>query len=182
MRDFYRDMQQAVLALLAGPVAIAVLLFVAVAGLSYCAGQRTIRDNRMVAALADTVRLTDSVIVVRAETVTVTRKIRVAAQAVSDSTSRVVTLRDDSTVVIRDTVREAPPELIADNRALRATNAALLAENLALYAKDTTQEWRIATRDKLIRELGKQAHPRCGKRCGFALGVAASVLVYKAVK
>ena len=79
-----------------------------------------------------------------------------------------------------------PPLVVADLRSLRLTVAKLTlqtqadsAEKLALYQRDSTRLWQIESRDKLIRELSK---PRCGKRCGFLLGVAAVVVVRKAVE
>lgn len=190
MSDVYRDAQKALLALIAGPVAFAVALLLAVGWFGYCAGQRTIRDNRIV-ALRDTLRITDSVIVARTDTVT---KYQRRVDTVRSALLRIDTLiqiAGDSTLTIRDPLKDStknlnvPAVLVADLRQLRLTIATQDTLIRALYGKDSTQEWRIVTRDKLYTlELAKAHGPRwgygvtlgygCGERCGPVVAVGLS--------
>jgi hypothetical protein len=125
-------------------------------------------------AYRDTVRITDSVLVVRAETVTVRQK------AVTRWDSIVRTVTDTQVVVLRDSL---PPDTVVVPREVIAKDRAKDSLITALYQHDTTQQWRIATRDKLIRELGKKSRPYsiaatlgyvCHRSCGLGLAVGLS--------
>jgi hypothetical protein len=187
MRDFAKDAQRVVLALLAG-----FLLYFVVTGLpagfvGFLLGRYTSSD---ITALRDTIRITDSVIVARTDTVVKYQRRVDTVHAVSDSLDALVTIRDDSTLVIpdygdslfRDTTVHVPAVIVADIRSLRLTVATQDTLIRHLCGRDSTQQWRIETRDKLIAELSRKNPLACGRKCGFALGVLGSIAVYKAVK
>ena len=169
-----------VLAILAGFL----LYFVLWGGLPFGLGFLTGRfTGKSVVALRDTIRITDSVIVVRDSIVYRYKQRLEPIKAKSDALdSVVVLLNTDSAVVVHDSLFVVPPEVVQDIRALRITVSTQDTLIRHLYGRDSTQEWRIATRDKMIRELSRKNPFACGRKCGFVLGVGASVLVYKAVK
>ncbi|HUQ70676.1 MAG TPA: hypothetical protein VM165_14195, partial [Planctomycetaceae bacterium] len=74
------------------------------------------------------------------------------------------------------------PLVIADIRSLRLTVATQDTLIRSLYGRDSTQEWRIATRDKMIRELSRKNPLACGRKCGFVLGALSVVAIRKAVR
>jgi hypothetical protein len=179
VRDFAKDAQRVVLALLAG-----VVLYLVVAGLpagvaGFLLGRYTSSD---ITALRDTIRITDSVITVRTDTVVKYQRRVDTVHAVSDSLDALVSIVNDSTVQTPDTVAIIPPVVVANLNALRLTVATQDTLILQLYRRDSTQQWRIETRDKLIAELSRKNPLACGRKCGFALGVLGSIAVYKAVK
>lgn len=182
MKDFITDIRNAILAFFAGPVAIAVGAFVLVGSLAYCAGQKNVKQDVKMAALVDTVRIADSAAKARTDTVIIYRAASAKAKAQSDALDSNVVIRDDSSAIVADTVAIVPPEVIADIRGLRLTVATQDTLIHSLYGRDSTQEWRIATRDQMLRELGKQAHPKCGRRCGIVLGLTAGILIHKAAR
>jgi hypothetical protein len=153
--------------LFAGPVAVAGLAFVLVAGFAYCAGQRHAVNSISEAALRDTIRLTDSVVRVQTDTLIVyresSRKAKAASDSVkllSDSLDRLVAIRDDSSAIVADTVAVVPPEIIADIRGLRLTVAKqdttihwLTVENRSLWMRDTTRMKQIDYRDKQLAAI-----------------------------
>jgi hypothetical protein len=161
------------------PVCFALALVVAGAVFGFCAHPR---PEPILAALRDTIRLTDSVVRVQTETVTVYRLRVDTVKARSDALDQQVTIRDDSTVALPDTVAVIPPLVVADVTALRRTVTTQDTLIHWLYARDTTRQWQLATRDRMIRELS-QRHPlACGRRCGFVLGAASALLVVKAAR
>lgn len=145
---------------------------------------------------------TDTLIVYRESS----RKAKAASDSVkllSDSLDRLVVILNDSTVFtrtgenadslnVRDSTQTGlrpvviPVSVVADLRALRLTVAQqdttihwLTVENRALWMRDTTRQWQIDSRDKLIRELSP---PRCGRKCGLLLGFTAGLILHKVVK
>lgn len=167
------DAWQILLMLLVRPVAIGALAFVAVAGLVYCAGRGRAPDAKVV-ALVDTVRITDSVAVVRTDTV----RVREKAKARIDTIVQIV---DNSTVIVRDTVTLEPDTLTVHPllvQRIRVDSALIV----SLYARDTTRLWQIASRDKLILEYSRPRPFACGRRCGLVLGFTAGIILHKAAK
>ena len=138
------------------------------------------RDDQL-QALRDTVRITDSVEVVKWDTVIVHQRRVDTVKARSDALDAQVVVVDDSTLSITadpsftDSVKRAdsvkvPPLVVADLKALRLTVAEQDTLIHALYSHDTTQHWRIATRDKLYAaEIKKANAPRwgIGATCGL---------------
>lgn len=125
------------------------------------------REDAALVALRDTVRITDSVIVVRTETVVKYQRRVDTVRAVSDSLDARVTIVDDSTLHVTgslsDTAIVVPRVVVADIQALRLTVTTQDTLIRSLYAKDSTQEWRIATRDKRHAAEMRQARaPRWG--------------------
>lgn len=159
-RHPFADGWKIALSLFAGAVMGLVVLGLALAVLfSSCMGRQD--QSTDLRALRDTVRITDSVIVVRTETVVKYQRRVDTVRAASDALDSAVIILNDSTAIVQDTGRvELPPLVIANIRALRVTVATQDSLILALYQRDSTQQWRIATRDKLIAELGRQAHRR----------------------
>jgi hypothetical protein len=168
---------------------IAVVLVVG--GLSYCAGQRTVRNSRIVAALVDTVRLTDSVVRVQTDTIVrYTQRVERIKDS-SDALDSAVGIVNDSTVQIKPAVDSGtlmprleivPPLVVADLRALRLTVHVQDTLIHWLYQRDTTRQWQLASRDKLIRELSQRHRFACGRNCGVVLGFTAAILIRKAAK
>jgi hypothetical protein len=167
------------------------LLYVLIwGGLPFGLGFLTGRYSVNSIALRDTIRLADTTYLTQTDTLYLDRKATKkakgasdSAKAVSDSADAKVEIIDSASVRVADTVAIVPPEVVADLLALRLTVAEQDttiqkqgAEILRLYQRDTTQQWRIETRDRLIRELSK---PKCGKKCGFLLGVATVIVVRK---
>lgn len=152
MSNPYQDAQKLLVSLMAGPAAFFGLVVAALIAFGYCMGQRT--SDAKIVALRDTVRISDSVIVVRTDTV-------VARQRVVTRWDSVVrTVTDTQVVILRDSLPPdtvtVPLEVIAKDRAKDALIA-------GLYGRDSTQEWRIATRDKLYTlGLQKANGPRWG--------------------
>lgn len=186
MRDLASDAQKAIASLLFG-AALPFLIFGALLMCAYAYGKSSARGqyNVAVTALRDTIRLTDSIIVTRTDTVVKYQRRVDTVKARSDALDSVVQITSDSTAVVQvspdsSITESVPPLVIADLRALRLTVATQDTLIRALYGRDSTQEWRIATHKKLIAELSRPQI--CGRRCGFVLGVGASVLVYRAVK
>lgn len=194
-----RDGWKILASLVAGPMLLIVGIAVMLT-LAYCAGQRTGKQSLQVAALRDTIRVTDSVVRVQTETLTVYRTRTVAAKASSDSAKRIsdsldarVIISDDSTLLFRDaghvivspsdSAVPVPYVVVADIQALRRTVAQqdttihwLTVENRSLWARDTVRMKQLDYLDRLIHELKP---PKCGRRCGFVLGAASVAgLVY----
>ena len=160
MNDIAAELKQFLLACL--------LVFLAAVGVSsFLAGRYT---SPTVAALEVEKRITDSVIVVRTETVTVVQRRVDTVKAQLDAIDTLVKVVDDSTVSLPDTVAVIPPLVVANLAALRLTVATQDTLIRALYQRDTTQQWRIETRDRLIRELSRKQ--LCDRRCTFVLGAA----------
>lgn len=148
------------LSLMAGPLGVLSLVLCVVFALGRCS-----KPDARIEALRDTLRITDSVIVVRAETVTVRQRRVDTLRAELLRVDTLVRIIDDSTVQLKDSARNfnVPPLVIADLNHLRRTVAGQDSLIAALYGKDSTQEWRIATRDKLYRaEMQKANAPRWG--------------------
>lgn len=164
MRGPITDGYKALASLALGFVLPWVLVIVAGVGLvslGYCA-KPTVR-NPLIVALRDTLRITDSVIVVRAETVTVRQKVVTHWDSVvrTITDTQVVIISDSGDSVVRDTVT-IPSEVIAKDRAKDALIA-------SLYGKDSTWEWRYATARKVYQaEVSKANAPRWG--VGLSLG------------
>lgn len=178
-RHPFADGWKIALSLFAGPLA---LLFFAVAVVA--AGSILIDrhfSSRVVEVAkevhtADTTYLTKTVTVVKYQ-----RRVDTLNAIVAKADSA-VTITDSSHAIVHDTVATVPVEVIADLRVLRRSNATKDTLITTLYGRDSTQEWRIATRDKMLRELSRQAHPLCGRKCGYVLGLTSAALVYKAIK
>lgn len=163
MRDFYRDGQKAGFVIAAGML-LAFFWWTGVpAGLiGFLAGRYSLEDVELV-ALRDTVRITDSVYLTRTDTVVKYQRRVDTVKARSDSLDALVVIRDDSTLIVPDTVVVVPPIVVANLNALRLIVATQDTLIHALYQRDTTQQWRIATRDKLYAtELRKANAPRWG--------------------
>lgn len=159
------------LSLMAGPLGVLFLVLCVVFALGRCS-----KPDARIEALRDTLRITDSVIVVRAETVTVRQRRVDTLRAELLRVDTLVRIIDDSTVQLKDSARNfnVPPLVIADLNHLRRTVAGQDSLIAALYGKDSTQEWRIATRDKLYRaEMQKANAPRWG--VGATIGYGCSV-------
>jgi hypothetical protein len=189
MRDLYRDAVKAGAALLAGFLLYVVLVGSLPFGAGFAAGWFT--KSPKIIALTDTIRITDSVIVEKEKIVTRWKARVDTVHAVSDKADSAVVIVNDSTVRIKpevegDTIKSRleiiPPEVVADLRALRITVSAQDTLIRSLYGRDSTNQWRLATRDKLIAELSRKHPFACGRRCGFLLGVGASALAVKAFK
>lgn len=130
-------------------------------------------------ARRDSVRV-DSIFITRTDTVTKYQRRVDTVHAVSDSLDASVRIVDDSTVLVRDSAQTGltpvviPTSVVANLAALRLTVATQDTLIRALYGKDSTQEWRIATRDKLYRlSLAKANGPRWGygATLGYGCGV-----------
>jgi hypothetical protein len=182
-RDFYRDAQKALVAFIAGPFAFVACFLVGTVWLSYCAGQRMAQQETRVTALRDTVRIADSVYLTKTDTVVRYQRRVDTVKAASDALDSAVVIVNDSTVTIHDTVAVVPSIIVADIRQLRLTVVTQDTLIRVLYGRDSTQEWRIATRDKMIRELGKKSRPYsiaatlgyvCHRSCGLGLAVGLS--------
>jgi hypothetical protein len=168
MRDLYRDAQKVILSLLAGLLLYVVVIGGLPFGAGFAAGWFT--KSPKIVALTDTIRLTDSILVTRTDTVVKYQRRVDTVRAKSDSLDSLVVIVDSVTVRVADTVAVVPSEVIADLSALRLTVATLDTLNRAHIAKDSTRVWQLETRDRMIRELSKPQ--LCGRRCGFLLGAA----------
>src|SRR5688572_15269851 len=120
MRDLYRDAQKVILSLLAG-----LLLYVLIwgglpFGLGFLTGRYSVNS---IPALRDTVRITDSVLVTRTDTVVKYQRRVDTVRAKSDSLDSLVVIVDSVTVRVADTVAIVPSEVVADLSALRLTVA-----------------------------------------------------------
>lgn len=125
-------------------------------------------------AQRDTIRITDSVIVVRAETVTVRQRRVDTVKVRSDSLDTIVQIVDDSTVSLPDTVAVVPPLLLADLAANRATVKEQASLIVGLYAHDTTRLWQLDSWQKYARTLEKvpKDHPwALGGTVGYGCNV-----------
>jgi hypothetical protein len=176
MRDLAKDAQRVMLAVLAGFVLYFVLWGGVPFGLGFLTGRFT---SPAAAAIVREIHTADTVVITRTDTVTKYQRRVDTVKARSDALDSLVVIRDDSSAIVADTVAIVPPEIIADLRGLRLTVATQDTLIRALYARDTTRQWQLATRDKLIRELSK---PKCGKRCGLVVGFTAGILIHKVVK
>lgn len=189
------DLWKVMLSLAAGPIAFAVLFVGLMALGSYCAGRASVESPKA-SQIRHTIRAADSTAKVRTDTVIIYRDASVKAKARSDSAKQVSDSLDAKVGIVDDStlhVQESPdsihvPLIVIENlRSLRMTVATqdttiqrLTTENVGLWARDTTRQWQIATRDKLIRELSRQN--KCGRRCGFLLGAASVAGVVYLVK
>jgi hypothetical protein len=188
VRDLYRDARRVVLALLAGFLLYFVVMGLPAGAIGFLLGRYTSPD---ITALRDTIRMSDTVYITQTDTIEAQQADVDSAKADSDSLDSLVSIVDDSTVAIKpelesDTIKSRleilPPVVVANIAALRLTVATQDTLILSLYRRDSTQQWRIETRDKLIAELSRKNPLACGRKCGFALGVLGSIAVYKAVK
>lgn len=187
MRDLYRDGQRALGSLAVGlalPPLLGLLALIGCLAFGYCAGQRTGKQSLQVAARRDTVRLRDSVRVTIHDTVTVYLPRVEKAKATSDSLNKTVEIFNDSTVHVKKSpdsiqVVQVPAVIVADIRQLRLTVAVQDTLIGVLRRQTEADSQRIVARDRLIEALKP---PRCGRRCGFLLGIGSAVVLYKAVK
>lgn len=171
MRDLYRDAQKALIALCAGAVLYLLLWLGIPGGLGFLAGMY-FGPGTEIAALRDTVYITQVQRKIVAETVL----IKLKAKQRTDTLVQIITdtqivVQRDGTTVKPETVTVLAPivERIRACDEFAASCQRQLAADSAL----------IRAQANLIRELKPSP---CGRKCGFLLGVGASVLVYKAVK
>lgn len=173
-RNPFADVQKAAFSFLTG-AALVPGLFILLLVLAFAGGRcskATLRENRIV-ALRDTVRIADSVYLTRTDTVRILQRRVDTLRAESDRAQQVT---DSIDRLVQQTDFDLPPLVVMDLQNLRYTVAkqdtTIHAQaNLirSLYGRDSTQEWRIATRDKLYAaELRKANSPRwgIGATCG----------------
>lgn len=179
-RSTFDDIESAIRSMLFG-AALPFFVLAAVISLAFCAG-RSLKSDATIEALRDTVRIADSVVVLRTDTVVKYQRRVDTVKARSDALDSVVVIVNDSTVLLKDSAQtfNIPPLVIADLHSLRLTVATQDTLIRSLYGRDSTQEWRIATRDKMIRELSRTKF--CDRKCAFVGGVAAAILIRKAIK
>jgi hypothetical protein len=172
MRDLASDAQKAVASLLFGAVLPFLVLGLVIAGL-FVSCRKIGQMDLEIGYAADTVRIVDSILVAQTETVYVKAKAAKQAKAKSDSLDSLVGIVNDSTVATPSQLLVVPELVVADIRALRVTVATQDTLIRALYRRDTTQEWRIASRDKLYKlSLDKANAPRWG--VGATIGYGCS--------
>lgn len=127
---------------------------------------RCSKPDGKVEALRDTLRITDSVIQVKWDTVKVYLPRAATVKAQSDSLDALVKVRDDSTLLITDrpdSLISVPPIVVEDIKALRLTVATQDTTIRHLVGLNETQEWRYATARKLYQaDLAKANAPRWG--------------------
>lgn len=169
------DLGKVLLSLAAGPLALVFLVLCVVFSLGRCS-----KPDGTVSALRDTVRIADTVEVVKRDTIVRYQRRVDTVHAASDSLDSLVVIRDDSTLIVPDTVIVVPPVVVANLNALRLTVSVQDTLIRHLYQHDTTQQWRIESRDRLIRELSKRKP--CSLKCGVVLGFTAGIVLHKLVK
>jgi uncharacterized membrane protein affecting hemolysin expression len=168
--DTYRDAQEVLASLIAGPLAFVGLLVLGAVVLFY-AGRCSKGDDVKLAAKIDTVRITQQARAVAAETVTVKLK----AKARVDTIVSVVT---DTELVIRAS-SVSPPETVTVRpqivERIRVDSALIGALRFQVFADSNV----IRAQSNLIRALKPS---RCGRKCGFVIGAAGSLLLLRAVR
>lgn len=185
MRDFYRDGAKAILSLIAGPVAFLVLIL----GLAFLAGRCSggyAVESIQVAALRDTIYAKDTIRERIADTVIVYREKVDKVKAQLDAIDTLVKVYDDSTVIVPDSTQTGtqavgiPAVVVANLQALRLTVATQ--DTLLRWwgRKSAADSLAIVARDNMLAM--KFDRPRCGRRCGFALGVGGTLLLLRAAK
>lgn len=175
MRNFATDAQRAMLSMLFGAVLPFVVLGLVIVGL-FLSCRKIGEMDLEIGYASDTVRITDSVIVTRTDTVVKYQRRVDTVRAVSDSLDAAVVIQNDSTVVVQDTLQvELPPVIVADLRALRVTVVTQDSLIRALYAKDTTWQWRFDAHQKVHKlELQKANAPRWGVGATIGYGCLAT--------
>lgn len=145
-RHPFADGWKILFSLFAGPIGVFLFVLVVVFSLGRCS-----KADAKIQALRDTVRITDSVIAVRTDTL----RIRLAAKLRTDTLVRIVS---DTQVLVRDSLITVPPEI---PERINACDCALRAA-LDVIAADSAG---LRSRDGLIRALSKE--PRVTKYAGI---------------
>jgi hypothetical protein len=175
MRDALRDMQKVLVFFVAGLV-LAVLWRVGVFVVGFAAGSLDFGVPELQAEKART----DTLYITQTDTVTKYQRRVDTVRAESGRLDSAVVIVNDSTLLLSrddsaksDTTVHVASIIVADIRALRLTVATQDTLIRSLYGRDSTQQWRIATRDKLYAaSLRKANAPRWGY--GVTLGYGCS--------